>query len=98
MAKPEYILASDEGTTGVTVQIFDRRGEVAAGAYREFQQHFPKPGWVEHDAEMIWRVTLRNIEEALQKGKIQPNQIAAIGITNQRETFLLWDRATGKPQ
>jgi len=98
MGRAQYILAIDEGTTGVTVQILNHRQEVVASSYREIPQYFPKPGWVEHDAIKIWQVTLQNIKAALQKGKIQPNQIAAIGITNQRETFLLWDRKTSKPQ
>ncbi len=98
MGKAQYILAIDEGTTGVTVQIFDHREEVAASAYHEIPQYFPKPGWVEHDAAKIWQVVQQTIQAALQKGKINPKQIAAIGITNQRETFLLWDRKTGQPQ
>lgn len=98
MGKAQYILALDEGTTGITVQVFNHREEVVSSAYKEIPQYFPKPGWVEHDAEKIWQITQKNIQTALQKAKIKPNQIAAIGITNQRETFLLWDRQTGKPQ
>lgn len=97
MGKADYILAIDEGTTGVTVEIFNRREEVVSRAYREIPQFFPKPGWVEHDAAVIWQITLKNIQTALQIGKIKPSQIAAVGITNQRETFLMWDRKTGKP-
>lgn len=95
--KTQFVLAIDEGTTGTTVLIFDRAGEIRGRGYSEFAQHFPKPGWVEHDAEEIWSVTQRVMGEALSAAKIEPSQIAAIGITNQRETAVLWDRATGKP-
>ncbi len=97
MGKLNYILAIDEGTTGVTVQIFNHREEVVSSAYEEIPQYFPKPGWVEHDATKIWQITLKNIKTALEKGKVHPQQITAIGITNQRETFLLWDKETSKP-
>ena len=92
-----FILAIDQGTTGTTVLIFDHAGEIRGRGYSEFTQHFPKPGWVEHDAEEIWSVTRRMIGEALGAGGITPGQIAAIGITNQRETAVLWDRTTGRP-
>jgi len=97
MSKQKFILAIDEGTTGVTVQILNHSQEVISAAYREFPQYYPKPGWVEHDALLIWKVTLSNIRTAIKKAKIKPTQIAAIGVTNQRETFLLWDRKTSKP-
>jgi len=97
MGKAHYILAIDEGTTGVTVQVFNHREQVVSSAYKEIPQYFPHPAWVEHDAVKIWQVTLQNIKSVLQKAKIKGNQIAAIGITNQRETFLLWDRKTSKP-
>jgi len=93
----KYILAIDQGTTGSRALILDHRGKVIAGAYREFKQYFPKPGWVEHDAEEIWASCAAVIKEALTKAKIQGANIRAIGITNQRETTVLWDRRTSRP-
>ncbi len=92
-----YILAIDQGTTGSTVLIFDHDGQIKGRAYSEFSQHYPKPGWVEHDAEEIWLVTVKVIAEALRSADIRASELRAIGITNQRETAVLWDRATGKP-
>jgi glycerol kinase len=93
----QYILALDQGTTGTTVLIFNHAGEVCGRAYSEFTQYYPEPGQVEHDAGEIWRTTLQVIHAALQHGGIQPEQICSIGITNQRESVLLWERATGTP-
>ncbi|MGF1639370.1 MAG: glycerol kinase GlpK [Rhodospirillales bacterium] len=93
----EYVLAVDQGTTGSTVLVFDREGAARARAASEFTQYFPRPGWVEHDAVEIWRVTAAVIGEALRASRIGAGDIAAIGITNQRETTVLWDRATGEP-
>ena len=93
----EYVLSIDQGTTGSTVLIFDRDANVKGRAYSEFTQHFPKPGWVEHDPEEIWTVTLGVIESALEKSGIGASALNAIGITNQRETTVLWERATGRP-
>lgn len=98
MGKANYILAIDEGTTGITAHIYNRKEEVVASAYSEIPQIFPHPGWVEHDAGQIWHLTEKVIHAVLQKGKIKPTAIAAIGITNQRETFLLWDKRSSKPQ
>jgi len=95
--KDGVILSIDQGTTGSTVLLFDHAGQIHARAYSEFTQHYPKPGWVEHDAEEIMLVTMKVIAEALKAGGITPNDIQGIGITNQRETTVLWDRATGKP-
>ena len=92
-----YVLAIDQGTTGSTVLIFDRDGQIKGRAYSEFTQHYPKPGWVEHDAQEIWLVTVRVIAEALQAAGLPASELRAIGITNQRETVVLWDRATGQP-
>ena len=92
-----YVLAIDQGTTGSTVLIFDHDGAVKTRAYSEFTQHFPKPGWVEHDADEIWKVTHRVIGNALEKAGVKATEIKAIGITNQRETTVLWDKKTGKP-
>jgi glycerol kinase len=93
----EYILSIDQGTTGSTVLIFDHDGKIKGRAYSEFNQHYPKPGWVEHDAEEIWLVTMKVIGAALSASNIRASDLNAIGITNQRETTVLWDRATGKP-
>ncbi len=92
-----HILAIDQGTTGTTVMIFDAAGRIRGRGYSEFQQHYPRPGWVEHDPEEIWSVTQRVIRAALRNARVAAKEIAAIGITNQRETTVLWDRASGKP-
>ena len=92
-----HVLAIDQGTTGTTVMVFDAAGRVRGRAYSEFRPFYPKPGWVEHDAEEIWRVTQRVIGAALRSARLTPKDLAAIGITNQRETTVLWDRTTGKP-
>jgi len=93
----QFILSIDQGTTGSTVLIFDQQGSVRGRAYSEFTQHFPKPGWVEHDAAEIWRVTFSVIGEALERSRLSATDVNAIGITNQRETTVLWDRKTGEP-
>ncbi len=91
------ILSIDSGTTGTTVLVLDARGRVAGQAYEELPQHFPKPGWVEHDPREILRVALRVIGRALQRARVPAAKLAAIGITNQRETVVVWDRASGRP-
>lgn len=91
------ILAIDQGTTGTTVLLFNTNGEIIERAYAEFTQHYPQAGWVEHDAEEIWQSCLSLIKEVLRKSGKQASDLKAIGITNQRETTVLWDRATGKP-
>jgi glycerol kinase len=91
----KYILAFDEGTTGTRTILFDQGGNVVKSAYKEFAQIFPKPGWVEHDAEVIWQTQMETLADVM-KG-IDPALIAGIGITNQRETCVVWDAATGKP-
>jgi glycerol kinase len=88
------VLAIDAGTTGVRTFAIDDHGRPVASAYREFPQHFPRPGWVEHDADDIWNVTLETLTEVV--GRIS-EPVAAIGITNQRETVVVWDRTTGRP-
>ncbi|WKY47399.1 glycerol kinase GlpK [Eubacteriaceae bacterium ES3] len=93
----KYILGIDEGTTGVNVMIFDHEVNIIGQAYSEFTQHFPQPGWVEHDAEEIWEVTMKMVSQALENGDVKPDQIEAIGITNQRETTVFWDKNTGMP-
>lgn len=97
MTKQQYILAIDQGTTGSTVMIFNENGDVCARAASEFTQHYPKPGWVEHDPEEIWRVTQSVMGAALDNARLKAQDIAAIGITNQRETVVMWDRKTGEP-
>ncbi len=92
-----YILALDQGTSSSRSIVFDARGQVVAMAQRELTQHYPQPGWVEHDAEEIWTSQLATAREALAKAGLQARDIAAIGITNQRETTVLWDRRSGRP-
>jgi len=91
------ILALDQGTTSSRAILFDHAGGVAAVAQREFPQIFPKPGWVEHDAREIWASQVAVAIEALARAQVSARDIAAIGITNQRETTVVWDRATGEP-
>jgi glycerol kinase len=93
----KYVLAIDQGTTGTTVLVLDRRLAVRARVNEEIPQHFPKPGWVEHDLEEIWASVLSTIRKALRVAEIRGVDVAAIGITNQRETTGLWHRETGKP-
>jgi glycerol kinase len=92
-----FILALDEGTTSARAIVFDRAGGVRSVAQKEFTQHFPQPGWVEHDANEIWAAQLAVAAEAMARAGVNARDIAAIGITNQRETTLLWDRKTGEP-
>jgi glycerol kinase len=91
------ILAIDQGTTGTTCMVFGDDGRATGRAYREFEQHFPRPGWVEHDANEIWDVTLAVAKEALEDAGIGGGDLAAIGITNQRETVVAWDKNSGVP-
>ena len=91
------ILAIDQGTSGTTCIVFDDRGRVRGRAYSEFEQHFPRPGWVEHDAGEIWEVTRRVAREALDRARTSGAGLAGIGITNQRETVVAWDRESGEP-
>ena len=97
MTAARHILALDAGTTSSRALIFDSTGAIVSLAQREFSQHFPKPGWVEHDANEIWSTQLATIREALDRARLAPRDIAAVGITNQRETTVIWDRATGEP-
>ncbi|MFO1021326.1 MAG: glycerol kinase GlpK [Planctomycetales bacterium] len=91
------ILALDQGTTSSRAIVFDREGKILSVAQTEFEQHFPQPGWVEHDAEEIWSTQIGVAVQALSKAHLRPRDIAAVGITNQRETTSLWDRETGAP-
>src|SRR5512140_2553341 len=97
MANGSHVLAIDQGTTGTTVLILDRRLGVRAKVNQEFRQIFPKPGWVEHDLEDIWGSTLATIQRALREAGLAGRDVAAVGIANQRETTGLWDRRSGRP-
>lgn len=93
----KYILSLDQGTTSSRAVLFNHEGEIVETGQREFEQFFPKPGWVEHDANEIWTSVLACIADVLRKADINPSQVAGIGITNQRETTVVWDKNTGKP-
>ena len=93
----QYIMALDQGTTSSRAIVFDKKGQIVSVAQKDFKQHFPKSGWVEHDPQEIWTSQSAVMIEALTNEGIKPNQIAGIGITNQRETTIVWDRKTGKP-
>ncbi len=95
MGQADHVLAIDQGTTSTRAILFDHQARAVAVAQREFEQHYPAPGWVEHDPEQIWRDTLAVAREALSV--VEPSRVAGIGITNQRETVIVWDRATGAP-
>ncbi|HLR42660.1 MAG TPA: glycerol kinase GlpK [Pseudogracilibacillus sp.] len=92
-----YILSLDQGTTSSRAILFNKKGEIVAIAQQEFEQFFPEPGWVEHDANEIWTSVLACMAEVMRKAEVKPTQIAGIGITNQRETAVVWDKKTGKP-
>src|SRR5512136_2594353 len=92
-----YVLALDQGTTSSRTILFDRQARVKAVAQREFRQIYPQPGWVEHDPLEIWESQLAVARETIASAGVQPSQIAAVGITNQRETTVVWDRSTGEP-
>lgn len=96
MAK-KYIMAVDQGTTGTRVILFDQAGDVHSTAYREIEQIFPQPGWVEHNPREYWQTVMDCTKEALETGNARAEEIASIGITNQRETTILWDKDTGEP-
>lgn len=97
MPAPRYILALDQGTTSSRAILFDHAGRIIQLAQKEFRQYYPEPGWVEHDAEEIWSSQYGVMAEVLAKSNIGTREIAAIGITNQRETTIVWDRASGRP-
>ena len=92
-----YILAIDQGTSSSRCIIYDKQAQPIAVAQQEFRQHYPQPGWVEHDAEELWQSQANVVKQAMTKHGIKPSDIAGIGITNQRETTVIWDRQTGKP-
>nr|WP_208404337.1 glycerol kinase GlpK [Saccharococcus thermophilus] len=97
MTVEQYILALDQGTTSSRAILFNQKGEIVHIAQREFTQYFPKPGWVEHNANEIWGSVLAVIASVLSEAEIKPEQVAAIGITNQRETTVVWDKHSGLP-
>jgi glycerol kinase len=94
---PKYILAIDQGTTGTTTMVVDEDGRIRGRAYGEIQQFYPRPGWVEHEPDEIYRSVINQGRAALAEARVKAGELAAIGITNQRETFAVWERATGRP-
>lgn len=97
MTDSKYILSLDLGTTGNRAILFDRQGDIVGQAYKELTQYYPHPGWLEHDATEIWQEVSRCIQQVITEQKVDPQEIAAIGLTVQRETCMLWDKTTGKP-
>jgi len=95
--REHYVMALDQGTTSSRAAVFDRHGRLRAMAAHEFKQRYPRAGWVEHDPEEIWQAQSRVTIEALSKAAVDPSQIEAVGITNQRETTVIWERDTGRP-
>ena len=93
----QYIMSIDQGTTSSRAILFDKEGQIQGVAQREFKQYFPKSGWVEHDANEIWTSVLAVMAEVINENEIDPEQIKGIGITNQRETTVIWDKKTGRP-
>ena len=92
-----YILTVDQGTTSTRCMIFDRAGNSLGSGQQEFEQYYPNPGWVEHDPEEIFLSVVSALRKAVDKSGVDPAKIEAIGITNQRETTIVWDKLTGKP-
>lgn len=92
-----FILSIDQGTTSSRAILFNKQGKIVFSAQKEFTQYFPRPGWVEHNANEIWGSVLSVIAEVLSESGIKPEHIAGIGITNQRETTVIWDKETGEP-
>src|SRR5512132_140005 len=95
--KEQYIAAIDQGTASSRCLIFDRGARIVSVGQKEHRQIFPRPGWVEHDPQEIWRNVLEVVAAALDQAQLQPRDVLALGITNQRETTVVWDRATGEP-
>src|SRR5258708_22804982 len=92
-----YILAIDQGTTSTRAVVYDAAGRALGAAARELTQHYSRPGWVEHDAEEIWASVREVVPQALAQASVEARQLTAIGLTNQRETVVLWERAGGRP-
>ena len=97
MTARRHVLALDQGTTGSTALVVDPDGGVRGRGYAELPQRFPRPGWVEHDPEEIWQTTCQALERALGAARVSSSEVLAVGITNQRETAILWERASGRP-
>ena len=97
MGSQKFILSLDQGTTSSRAIIFDHSGNIVSLAQKEFTQFFPRPGWVEHDPLEIWTSQIAVATEAILKAQLTPTDMAAIGITNQRETTIVWDKKTGRP-
>ena len=97
MAEKKYVMALDAGTTSNRCILFDRDGNIVSSAQKEFRQYYPNPGWVEHDVDEIWASQIGVAMEAFSKIGASAEEVAAIGITNQRETTVIWDRKTGEP-
>ena len=97
MTTKEFVMAIDQGTTSTRAIIFNHSGEIVSVGQKEFTQIFPNPGWVEHNPIEIWDTTRQVVADALQKAEINRHQLAAVGITNQRETTVVWDKNTGEP-
>lgn len=93
----KYVIALDQGTTSSRAILFDKEGIIQASSQQEFTQHFPQPGWVEHDANEIWESQLNVLQNLIKENNVNPDEVAAIGITNQRETTVVWDKHTGEP-
>jgi glycerol kinase len=93
----KYVIAIDQGTTGTTILLFDQHCRIVYKYYRDFKQSYPQPGWVEHDPELIWRTVRDGLDEILHTGPAAGAEIVALGLTNQRETVLIWERETGRP-
>ncbi|KKM97019.1 hypothetical protein LCGC14_1172330, partial [marine sediment metagenome] len=97
MPEKKFILVIDQGTTRTKTVIYDKKAKIISRSYREVACYYPQPGWVEHNPQEIWNSCLTSIKETIQKSRIEKDDISAIAITNQRETVLVWDRASGKP-
>ncbi len=97
MTQKKYVIAIDQGTTSSRAMVFDRQGDVVGSAQREFEQIFPRPGWVEHKPREILTSVLVTLTEAMHNARVDASDVAGIGITNQRETTVVWDRKTGEP-
>lgn len=94
---PDCVAAIDQGTTGTRCILFDHGGQIVASAYEEHRQVYPQAGWVEHDPLEVWERTQSVVRAALARGNVRPEQIVAVGVTNQRETTVVWDPRTGRP-
>ena len=97
MLKKKYYIGLDQGTTGTTTLLLDEKWNVVARGYKEHKQYYPKPGWVEHDPMEIWQRVIESVDMALSIGGVSADQVSCIGIDNQGETVMMWDKITGEP-